>query len=222
VLESLGLPLGAVVGCFGLERHVVTFRGQSAHAGSTPLDTRRDAFAAAARLALEAREIARRLDGLATVGSVSVEPGIPTAVAGLCELVVDHRRLDAEDLARMVAETRDASERIAAEERVEVEWRPLFSSAPVPFDPDLVELADEAAREVAGASHRLASGPLHDATEVARAGVPTAMLFVQSVGGLSHTRAEDTKREHLELAVRAFDRLVEKTLTRTSRKGERR
>ena len=216
VLESLGLPLGAVVGCFGLERHVVTFRGQSAHAGSTPFGARRDAFAAAARLALETREIARRHDGLATTGSLRLEPGIPTAVAGLCELVVDFRRLDADALRAMVAETRAASERIAGTERVEAAWTQLFASAPVDFDADLVALAEESIRETAGRSHRVASGPLHDATEMARAGIPTAMIFVQSLGGLSHTREEDTRVEHLELAVVAFDRLVEKTLRRLS------
>ena len=78
----------------------------------------------------------------------------------------------------------------------------------------MIELADEAIHEVTGASHRLPSGPLHDAAEVSRAGVPTVMVFVQSLRGLSHTKLEDTKPEHLELSVQALDRLASKTIER--------
>ena len=94
---------------------------------------------------------------------------------------------------------RTPRERFAAEERIEVEWERLWAIEPILFDERLIELADESIREVAGTSHRLPSGPLHDAAEVARAGVPTVMLFVQSLRGLSHTKLEDTKPEHLEL-----------------------
>ena len=112
----------------------------------------------------------------------------------------------------MLAAAQAASERFAAEERIEVSWERIWQIEPILFDGTLIELADEAVREVAGASHRLPSGPLHDAAEVARAGVPTVMLFVQSLRGLSHTQLEDTKHEHLELAVAALDRLASKTL----------
>ena len=94
----------------------------------------------------------------------------------------------------------------------EVEWEKIWSIEPIPFDDRLIELADESIREVAGSSHRLPSGPLHDAAEVARAGIPTVMLFVQSLRGLSHTKLEDTKEEHLELSVQALDRLTTKAL----------
>ena len=73
-------------------------------------------------------------------------------------------------------------------------------------------MTDEAIQEATGAGHRLPSGPLHDAAEVARAGVPTVMLFVQSLRGLSHTKLEDTKEEHLALSVQALDRLAAKTM----------
>ena len=89
------------------------------------------------------------------------------------------------------------------EEDVEVEWERIWQIEPILFDDELIELADESIREVAGTSHRLPSGPLHDAAEVSRAGVPTVMLFVQSLRGLSHTKLEDTKEEHLELSVKA-------------------
>jgi beta-ureidopropionase / N-carbamoyl-L-amino-acid hydrolase len=216
VLERLGLPLGVVLGTFGVERHLVRFTGQSAHAGSTPMDVRRDALAAAAKVALEIRPIATRAGGVCTVGSVVTRPGIATAVVGECELTLDQRHLEAETLARMLAEATDASERAAREERVAVEWDPIWRIHPIRFDPDLAELANEAIMEVAGTSHRLPSGPLHDAAEVARAGVPTVMIFVQSVNGLSHAKEEDTRPEHLELAVQALDRLATKTIERAA------
>jgi hydantoinase/carbamoylase family amidase len=214
VLESLDLPLGVVLGTFGVERHRVTWRGQAAHAGSTPMDKRRDALAGAAKLALEIREIARRTgDGaVCTSGGVVCRPGIVTSVVETAEQLLDQRHLDAGKLASMLAEAKAASERFAEEERIEVEVERIWSIEPILFDETLIGFAEEAVTEVAGPSHRLPSGPLHDAAEVSRAGVPTVMLFVQSLRGLSHTKLEDTKEEHLELSVTALDRLASKTI----------
>ena len=213
VLETMGLPLGAVLGTVGVERNAIRFTGQAAHSGSTPMDMRRDAFAAAAKLGLEIRDIARRHGGVCTMGSVVTRPGIVTAVVGECDVTLDQRNLDASTLAAMLADARAASERFAAEEKVEVAWTPTWSIPPILFDPHLIDLCDEAVREVAGGrSHRLPSGPLHDAASVAQAGVPTVMLFVQSLRGLSHNPAEDTREEHLELCVEALDRLADKTV----------
>jgi N-carbamoyl-L-amino-acid hydrolase len=216
VLESMGLPLGVVLGTFGVERHLITWKGQAAHAGSTPMDRRRDALAGAAKLALEIRDIARRTgDGaVCTSGGVVCKPGIVTSVVETAEQLLDQRHLDAGKLAAMLAGAKEASERFAREEDVEVSWERIWSIEPILFDDVQIELADEAVREVAGTSHRLPSGPLHDAAEVARAGIPTVMLFVQSLRGLSHTKLEDTKPEHLELSVQALDRLASKTLER--------
>ncbi len=212
VLERLGLPLAAVVGTTGIERHRVTFTGQAAHAGSTPMDSRRDPLAAAARLLLEVREIARRGGGVGTVGSVVARPGIVTAVAGECDVLLDQRHVAAGPLAAMHAEARAAAARIAVEEDVGSAWEPILELAPTHFHPELIALCDDAVREIAGTSHRMPSGPGHDAIETARAGVPTVMMFVQSLRGLSHAKEEDTLPGHLELAVRAFDRLVDKTI----------
>jgi N-carbamoyl-L-amino-acid hydrolase len=218
VLESMDLPLGVVLGTFGVERHQVTFRGQAAHAGSTPMDKRRDALAGAARLELEIREIAKRTGegAVCTIGGVVTKPGIVTSVVETAECLLDQRHLDADKLASMLADAKSASERYAAEEDVEVEWDRIWNIEPILFDEALIELADEAIVDVAGISHRLPSGPLHDAAEVARAGVPTVMLFVQSLRGLSHTKLEDTKEGHLELAVQALDRLATKTIERVA------
>jgi N-carbamoyl-L-amino-acid hydrolase len=214
VLESMDLPLGVVLGTFGVERHGVTFRGQAAHAGSTPMDQRRDALAGAAKLELELREIAKRTGGgaVCTMGGVVTKPGIVTSVVETAECLVDQRHLDAAKLAAMLGEAKDASQRIAREENIDVDWNRIWNIEPILFDERLIELAEESVREVAGTSHRLPSGPLHDAAEVSRAGVPTVMLFVQSLRGLSHTKLEDTKEEHVELAVRALDRLASKTI----------
>jgi len=213
VLESMQLPLGVVLGTKGVERHAITFHGQEAHSGSTPMAVRRDALAAAAKLALEIRPIAgKHPDSVATMGSVKTLPGIVTAVVGKCEATLDMRDLSADVLAAMFAEARAASERFAAEERCTVEWSRIWNIQPIPFDPRLIGFCEEAIRETTGTSHRLPSGPLHDAAEVSRAGIPTVMMFTQSLAGLSHNKAEDTKREHLEVAVLAFDRLVHKTM----------
>jgi beta-ureidopropionase / N-carbamoyl-L-amino-acid hydrolase len=218
VLESMDLPLGVVLGTFGVERHQITWRGQAAHAGSTPMDKRRDALAGAAKLALEIRDVAKRTGGgaVCTSGNVVCKPGIVTSVVETAEQLLDQRHLDGEKLAAMLNDAKRASERFAGEEDVEVSWERIWRIDPILFDEALIDLADEAVREVAGTSHRLPSGPLHDAAEVARASVPAVMLFVQSLRGLSHTKLEDTKPEHLELSVQALDRLAAKTIERVA------
>ncbi len=212
VLESLGLPMGVVLGTYGVERHLITFTGQAAHSGSTPMAHRRDALGGVSKLHLAIRDIAVKHGGVCTVGSVQTRPGIVTAVVGEAEMTLDQRHLDADALAAMYREAQAASEAIAAEEQIEVAWRKLWQIQPFPFHPELIELADEAITEVCGVSHRLPSGPLHDAAEVCRTGTPTIMLFVQSLQGISHNKIEDTREDHLEMAVQALDRLATKTM----------
>jgi hydantoinase/carbamoylase family amidase len=212
VLERRGLPLAAVVGTYGVERHLVRLVGERAHAGAAPLDMRRDPVVGAARLVLEGRRVAERAEGVTTVGTIATPEGIVTAVAPTCDLSFDQRHLDADVLVRMLTEAREAADRIATEEGLDVVWTPQWRIPPRPFHPHLVGLADEAVRETVGASYRMASGALHDAAEMASADIPTVMLFVQSPRGLSHTREEDTKPEHLEASVRALDRLASKAI----------
>jgi allantoate deiminase len=212
VLERMDLPLGVVLGTFGVERHAVRFTGQHAHSGSTPMDVRKDAFIAAARSSVAFRDdAAAREDVRATTGFVNVSPAIVTAFNGWCETSLDQRALDPDVLADMLGVSKETSERIAAEEGVSVEWERLWQIEPIPFDDELIGLAEEAVTEVSGQSHRLPSGPLHDAAEMARL-MPTVMLFVKSLRGLSHTKDEDTPEEDLELSVRALHRLAEKTM----------
>ncbi|MGH7945969.1 MAG: hydantoinase/carbamoylase family amidase [Opitutaceae bacterium] len=222
VLLDLDLPLGAVLGTFGVERHAITFRGQAAHSGSTPMNRRKDAFLAAGKMASEIYRIAEGSGGgVCTIGSCTTRPGIVTSVVEECRITLDQRHLDAAALAQMLREARDASEQFAREGNVGVTWERLWQIEPRPFHPELVTLCDEAIKDTVGKSHRLPSGPLHDAAEVCGAGVPTVMMFVQSLHGISHNKIEDTKEEHLEQCVVAFDRLAEKTIAWIAAGGAR-
>ena len=212
VLLDLDLPLGAVLGTFGVERHAITFHGQAAHSGSTPMNRRKDAFLAAAKMSLEIYPIAARHGGVCTIGSCTTRPGIVTSVVEECRITLDQRHLDAPALALMLADAKAAADRFASEGNVHVSWERLWQIEPVLFDPVLIGFCDDAIGETCGKSYRLPSGPLHDAAEVARAGVPTVMMFVQSLHGISHNKIEDTREEHLELCVAAFDKLAEKAM----------
>lgn len=219
VLESKQLPMGVVLGTFGVERHAITFTGQAAHSGSTPMSHRRDALGGVSKLHLAIREIAVKHGGVCTVGSVVTKPGIVTAVVGEATMTLDQRHLDAGSLAKMYSDAKDSSQRFAKEEKIEVAWNKLWQIQPFPFHPELIEMGDQAIREVCGESHRLPSGPLHDAAEVCRTGTPTIMLFVQSLYGISHNKIEDTREDHLALSVRTLDRLAAKTLAWLQNRG---
>ena len=221
VLESMNKPTGVVLGTFGVERHMIRFVGQAAHSGSTPIAMRRDAFLAAADTALACREIARRHSTPAagvvcTVGVVKVEPGIVTAVPGVCEISLDQRALDAAVLERMLAEARAAAARAAEENHVSVEWRRLWRIEPRPFDPTLIEACAAAVRDITGDAPRLPSGPLHDAAEMVPH-MPVVMMFAMSSNGLSHCKEEDTPEPHLRQTIEAFLTLVQRTVGQKER-----
>jgi allantoate deiminase len=214
VLEAANKPAGVVIGTFGVERHLLRFAGQAAHSGSTPIPMRKDAFLAAAESALAFRDIARKHTTpqarvVCTVGTVKVEPGIVTAVPGVCEISLDQRALDAEVLAQMLADARAASWTIAAQNNVSVEWKKIWSIEPRPFDAELIRMCASAVQEVTGDAPQLPSGPLHDAAEMVPH-MPVVMLFAYSANGLSHCKEEDTPEEHLEKAIEAFLLLVRK------------
>jgi len=212
VLLDLDLPLGVVLGTFGVERHAIHFKGQAAHSGSTPMNRRKDALLAAGKMSQGIYDITDRHGGVCTIGSCVTRPGIVTSVVAECDITLDQRHLDAAALDAMLSDAKADSRRFADEGGVEVSWSKLWDIAPMPFHPDLLALAREAVTETAGVSHDLPSGPLHDAAEVARAGIPTVMLFVQSLHGISHNKIEDTKEEHIEMSVLALDALAEKAL----------
>src|ERR1043166_1763427 len=173
---------------------------------------------AAAKMSTEIYRIAERSgNGVCTIGSCTTKPGIVTSVVEECRITLDQRHLDGSALAQMLKDARDASDHCAQEGNVTVSWERLWQIDPRPFNDELIALCDEAIRETCGQSHRLPSGPLHDAAEVARAGVPTVMMFVQSLRGISHNKIENTKEEHLELCVTAFDKLAQKAMERVKK-----
>jgi hydantoinase/carbamoylase family amidase len=218
VLEAEGLRAAAVRGCAGVERHRLRFLGQASHAGTTPMDRRRDAGLAAAQAALRVEEIGRRHNGVATAGEIILRPGIPTAVAGEAELLVDLRHPDAGELAAMSAETRDAASEIARERRCELEADPIWRIEPIQFDPGLVAAAREACREAVGSDRVVSSGALHDAAEVARV-LPAAMVFCPSTDGISHAKEEDTPEPDLLAAIEVFGLLANRVLAGLAARG---
>ena len=183
-----------MIGCFGVERHSITFTGKASHAGSTPMNLRHDAFLAAARFGLAARESAIERGGVATIGTVTAGPGIPTIINEHCEVTLDQRAFTPEQLRDMLADVKKAADQIAAEEGVEVEWKQIWQIDPIPFDERLVGLAAQAIGELTGDEDapRLPSGALHDAAEVARR-APTVMVFSAAARTASATRRARTR-----------------------------
>jgi N-carbamoyl-L-amino-acid hydrolase len=212
VLASRGEPAAAVLGTFGVERHVGVFTGQAAHAGATPMDQRRDSFAACARAALAIRDVGLRHEGgVCTVGGATSEPGVVTAVAGRTDMLLDQRHLDPDELAAMLEEARSACSVAAGELGCEVELRHLWSIPPIPFDDGLIAIARDAVKAAGGSGAAIPSGPLHDAAEMARL-VPTVMIFSSSSPPVSHTKEEDTPEADLRVAIEAYGRTVEAAL----------
>ena len=212
VLLERGSLASAVSGTFGVERHLVAFTGQAAHAGSTPMAMRQDSLAAAARSALGIRESAMAHGGVATVGRMDSAPGVITAVAGRTEMQLDQRHLDAQRLAAMLDDAIGICQSAADEFGCTVQTRNVFSATPTVFHPALVDIAHAAVREAGGGDGEpIPSGPLHDATEIGRV-VPTAMIFTQSDPPISHASIEDSSRAALDVAIDAYGRTVEQAL----------
>ena len=176
------------------------------------MNARKDAFLAAGKMAQEIYTIAERHKGVCTIGSCTTKPGIVTSVVEECVITLDQRHLDAAELAAMWHEARAAAERFAKDGNIAVSFADLWRIEPILFHPALTDLCEQAIRETVGKSHRLPSGPLHDAAEVCRAGIPTQMLFVQSLRGISHNKIEDTKESDLESSVTALAKLADKTI----------
>lgn len=219
VLERSGTPVAAVTGTAGVERHRLSFVGETAHSGTTPIAYRHDAFVAVAKTALAVRETATRFAGVGTVGVVRLEPGIPTAVPGTAAMTIDLRHLDSAALDGMMSAVHEAARRAAEEEGCDLRSEPLFRIEPRVFDERLVAIVRETCRAVTGREPMaIPSGALHDATEMAAA-VPTAMVFTSSSNGLSHTAKEDTPPEHLKLGLEVFYRVVRQVAELAGRTG---
>ena len=210
VLEAEGTSCAAVSGCAGVERHLLTFRGQASHAGTTPMDARRDAGLAAAEAALAIEAVANRHGGVGNdAAGSSSQPGVITAVAGGAELSVDLRHPECRAAGRHalrgarrvgLGSPTSAAACSAAE--------PIWRIAPIPFDPDLVEHARGGLRRApAGGPRRSRAAP---STTPPRwpAGFPTAMIFCASRDGISHAQEEDSAEADLLAGIEAFGALV--------------
>ncbi|MGX7091608.1 Zn-dependent hydrolase [Hutsoniella sourekii] len=213
VLEQTGKAISCVYGACGVERHEIIFTGQADHAGSTPTELRRDAFLAAAESAIAFREIARKYDAVCTVGEVSVEPDVVTIVPGKCRITLDQRTIDPKDLQAMYEQAQAESKKAAEANGCTVEWKEIYTVAPQLFDDELIELCKEAVEDETGEPTNMYSGPLHDAVEMAKV-VPTVMMFVMSIEGISHAKEEDTPEDKIAVGVKAYQRLVDKLLAR--------
>jgi len=212
VLEAEGHSCSAVSGTAGVERHRLVFRGQAGHAGTTPMDQRRDAGLAAAATATAIERLAREHGGVGTTGELRLQPGIITAVAGRAELGVDLRHPEAEPLEEMLSEMLAAAAEAADSHRCVLAGEPVWRIEPIAFDADLVALArNAAAAQTGGRTAPLASGALHDAAEVARR-IPVAMIFVASANGISHAKEEDSSDADLTAGIEAFGSLVASAL----------
>jgi N-carbamoyl-L-amino-acid hydrolase len=175
------------------------------------MDARHDPGLAAAATALRVEEIARSDGGVGTVGGMTFEPGIPTAVPGKVSMLVDLRHREAGALARMLESAREAVHASAAERGCDVAEEPIWRIEPISFDPQLVGLAREACEKVTGTGYELSSGALHDAASMALH-LPTAMIFSPSIGGVSHAPEEDTAERDLAAAIDAFGALANRRL----------
>jgi beta-ureidopropionase / N-carbamoyl-L-amino-acid hydrolase len=198
VLEQRGDLIGVVESVQGISWTEVVITGQSAHAGTTPMGMRHDPAYAAAVIITFVRELARRLGvgQVATVGRVDVHPNLVNVVPAQVTMAVDLRNTS--DAVLHDAERRlfEMCDRVAAEEGVRIEHRPLARFDSVHFDPGMIDLVEQTARRLGHSTHRMPSGAGHDAQMLARV-CPSSMIFVPSRDGLSHNLAEYTQPDQV-------------------------
>lgn len=212
-LERSGVDVGVVTGIVGLVSFRARLVGQANHAGTTPMEGRRDALVGAARAVLALRDEALRRDDMtANVGIISVEPGGFNVIPGVCEFTIDVRSPTVAGFGAVQAFVHDSLRRIADEEQLGLELTETHRLDPCPMDPALVETLERAASLEQASSLRLPSGAGHDAMILGRH-VPAAMLFVPSRNGVSHTPEEYTEPRYCDLGVRVLARALEELVS---------
>lgn len=208
VLWREGHRLGLVESIAGVLGFLVTVEGEANHAGTTPMEQRRDALACAGRIGLALRDEARATDALrATVGSIRAWPGAMNVIPGRCTFTVDLRISRPNAFADRQAWLRELVGRIAAEEKLTATVERSYSFDPVELDAGVTAALEEAARGEGVAPHRMVSGAGHDAMVVAQR-VPAGMVFVPSRDGVSHSPREWTATEDCELGARVLARAI--------------
>jgi allantoate deiminase len=217
VLEQLGLPVGVVSGIAGQTRAALRFTGRPGHAGTVPMELRRDALTAAAQMVGEVEAVARHSPGLvATVGDLAVSPGVANVIPGQTDLVVDVRHPEDADRHWAVALLRRRAGEIASARGVEFDWKTLHEQAAVRCDPGLTGRMWQAVEDVGVEPHALPSGAGHDAATMARV-TPVTMLFVRCAGGVSHHPDESVSDADAAVGVDALTRFVELVAERKSK-----
>ncbi len=202
VLESLGRPLGVVEAIVGQNRLEFTFSGQANHAGTTPMNLRRDALAAAAEWIVAVENLAKQTLGIvATVGVVEAKPGATNVIAGEARAALDIRHASDRTRTEALDDLIRQAESIGARRGVTVKWRTLLAQNAVAMDPFLTEQIEHAVQKAGCEPHRMASGAGHDAMILAEK-VPTAMIFLRTPGGISHDPAESV---HLDDVAKALE-----------------
>jgi len=209
VLESEGLPVGVVSAINGQSRVRVGFAGEAGHAGTVPMEERRDALCAAAEFVLEVESAARAEPGaVATVGEISALPGASNVIPGEAEHALDLRHPDDAVRERLRERLERRAAEIAASRGCEHRWQVRQETPAVPAAPELSALLEEAIEDSGLRVRRLPSGAGHDAAQVA-ALTPAAMLFVRCERGISHNPAESVTREDVEAAIEVTGRFLE-------------
>ncbi len=199
VLDQEGVTIGAVESVQGISWTEFTVTGVSNHAGTTPMRLRHDAGYVACAIAQRAREIAREFGGdqVATVGAITLSPNLVNVIANRAVFTVDLRNTDEARLQEAERQLHAFAAEVAKAEGVTLAHRSLARFEPVGFDPAVVGLVEETARALGHSVRRMPSGAGHDAQMLARA-CPSGMVFVPSVGGISHNVREFTKQEDIE------------------------
>jgi len=199
VLDQEGITIGAVEGVQGISWTEFTIQGVSNHAGTTPMRMRHDAGYVACAIAAQARELARSLGGdqVATVGAIQLTPNLVNVIANRAVFTVDLRNTDETVLREAERRLHAFAAAAAAAEGVTLTHRSLARFEPVAFDPGVVELVESTARRLGHPVRRLPSGAGHDAQMLARV-CPAGMIFVPSVGGISHNVREFTASADIE------------------------
>ncbi len=202
VLENLGRPLGVVEAIVGQNRLEFTFSGQTNHAGTTPMNLRRDALVAAAEWIVSVENLAQRTAGIvATVGFVEAKPGATNVIAGAARATLDIRHASDHARTKTLDELIRQAESIGTRRGVTVKRRTLLSQHAVAMDPFLTEQIAHAIQKTGCEPHRMASGAGHDAMILAEK-IPAAMIFLRTPGGISHDPAESV---HLDDVAKALE-----------------
>ena len=208
VLERRGAPVGVVTTITGQTHAEVGFLGEAGHAGTVPMNARRDALAAAAEWIVAVEAVARRRQGtVATVGTIEVDPGARNVIPGAARMTLDVRHTSNAMRREAIADLRAEAQRIAAAREVELDWDARGETAAVPTSPDLGDRLADAIEATGHAPERLPSGAGHDAVSMA-ALTEIAMLFVRCECGISHNPAEAVAEADVAIALDVLERFL--------------